>query len=103
MLDGLINYGVALLTHTTKHMEAISDKKNEAYHALLNACKEFVNKVDTGRARSTHSYNAMKAAIALHKEAEKHKWECPNCGVKPNPQDQENWKFYIYCSSCDPY
>jgi hypothetical protein len=31
---------------------------------LLEACKEFVRKVDIGAARSTHSYNQMKAAIA---------------------------------------
>jgi hypothetical protein len=31
---------------------------------LLNACEEFVRKVEAGEARSTHSYTQMKAAIA---------------------------------------
>lgn len=30
---------------------------------LLQACIDFVNKVDSGRAKSTDSYNQMKAAI----------------------------------------
>lgn len=31
---------------------------------LLEACKEFVRKVECGEARSTKSYNQMKAAIS---------------------------------------
>lgn len=31
---------------------------------LLAACKEFVKKVEAGEARSTHSYQQMKSAIA---------------------------------------
>lgn len=31
---------------------------------LLDACKEFVRKVESGEARSTRSYQQMKAAIA---------------------------------------
>jgi hypothetical protein len=36
--------------------------------ALLEACKEFVRKVDCGQARSTRSYMQMKAAIAKAEE-----------------------------------
>ncbi len=33
--------------------------------ALLEACQEFVRKVDAGEARSTRSYKQLKAAIAM--------------------------------------
>ena len=40
----------------------------EAYEAMKPACENFVNKVETGRARSKNSYEEMKKALLLAKE-----------------------------------
>lgn len=44
----------------------------QAYDALLAACKTFVRKVEAGEARSTRSYAEMKAAIALAEGESQH-------------------------------
>jgi len=40
------------------------DARQRAFNLLLEACKEFVRKVECGRAFSEHSYKQMKEAIA---------------------------------------
>ena len=44
--------------------------KDEAYAALKAAAEKFVEKVETGRARSVETYNEMKAALVLIEAAE---------------------------------
>lgn len=41
----------------------IAEIAHNHYSELLEAAQDFINKVDTGRARSTDSYNKFKAAI----------------------------------------
>lgn len=50
------------LTTTKEHAHLIA-----AAPDLLAACEAFVQKVETGKARSTESYNQMKAVIAKAK------------------------------------
>lgn len=62
----------------------------DVYSALLAACREFVRKVETGEARSVHSYAQMKAAIAL---AEAHP---AYDAEQDNPRGLVDGVFYCY-------
>jgi len=44
---------------------------NKGAELLLEACKEFVRKVECGEARSRRSYAQMKAALAEYEELNK--------------------------------
>ncbi len=52
--------------HTAHEIQAIIDREavQPAVIDLLEAAKDFVNKVETGRARSVDSYAKFRAAIA---------------------------------------
>lgn len=62
-----------------KTIEAIILKhsfEDRAVGLLVEACKEFVRKVECGEARSRRSYAQMKAALAEHKN--------PSCDPAPS-------------------
>lgn len=48
----------------TKHIIIADAKLQAAAPDLLDACLEFIRKVDAGEAKSTRSYQQMKAAIS---------------------------------------
>lgn len=49
----------------TKHISARE-------RALVEAAREFIAKVDSGRARSIHSYRAFKLALDIEEQEQNH-------------------------------
>lgn len=71
------------------------DKKEDAFDAMRNACQRFVDKVETGKARSKESYKQMKDALALITEAK------PKITIEKEKLQQLVDNFYDMCSSAD--
>lgn len=46
----------------------IASGEKDGVLAMYEACKNFVKKVETGKARSTRSYNEMKKAVELYEK-----------------------------------
>lgn len=58
--------------------QASQQSSGEVNKQLLDFALDFINKVDTGRARSVDSYNKAKSAIAsLHTQQDKREWLNP--------------------------
>ena len=64
--------------------------KDAEIERLRKACQNFVDKVESGRARSRESYAEMKLALTNH--GQKHEWEMIGSpGV---------WENYYECMKC---